>query len=229
MGYITTLNCGATYEVTDAQYRRFVEATGYGEPEGFGYVDCVSGDWRNLFRPWSDEHFSSDDQPVVGVSWEDANAYCEWAGKRLPTEAEWEKAARGGLVGARYAWGDDWDPERRVGNFADETAKGVFLNWRITPDYSDGHVYPAPVGSFSPNGYGLYGMTGNVWEWCEDLYDPDYYGKSVKQNPVNYGSGSYHVVRGGSWNNSLHRLRVANRLHDLPATPVVTVGFRCAR
>jgi len=97
------------YEVTNAQYRKFVQATGYKEP----------GEW------W-DEDVNGDSQPVGSVSWEDANAYAKWAGKRLPTKAEWEKAARGGLVGKKYVWGDNWPPPEGSGNFVDETLKGSF-------------------------------------------------------------------------------------------------------
>lgn len=201
------------YEVTNAQYRKFVQATGHKEPEGFG-IDWVEGNeirFESGFKPWQDENFNSDDQPVVCVSWEDANAYADWAGKRLPTEAEWEKAARGGLLGKRYVWGDQY---KSGGNFADE----IF----------DGYTYPAPVGSFAPNGYGLYDMAGNVWEWCMDWYDPAYYTQSPKKNPTGPISGNNRILRGGSWvvsDADFHR--VSARYYKCPSYSYADTGFRC--
>ena len=228
------------YEVTNAQYRRFVQATGYRQPEGFSPMDAEKG---FAFKPWQDENFRGDDQPVILVSWEDAKAYCDWAGKRLPTEAEWEKAARGGLAGRKYTWGDDWPPPGKAGNFADETAGKVFPgqywgNVKAFPPrsydhikgYDDGYTYPAPVGSFKPNGCGLYDMAGNVWEWCADWYDEDYYGNSPGRSPSGPGSGETRVVRGSSWYNSdADSIRVSYRLNRDPTNAWIFLGFRCAR
>jgi formylglycine-generating enzyme required for sulfatase activity/murein DD-endopeptidase MepM/ murein hydrolase activator NlpD len=233
------------YEVTNAQYKKFVQATGHQEPEYTS--EDIDGN-RHRFKPWSDPNFNGDDQPVVCVSWEDAKAYANWAGKRLPTEAEWEKAARGGLSGKRYVWGNDWHPPKNSGNFADETAKKVveqldwieYFDW-IIGGYDDGYGYTAPVGSFKPNGYGLYDMAGNVWEWCADWYNESYYTYSPKQNPTGpLGStkvivngittGSTHVFRGGSWyDNAVYNLQVASRDGDVPTSIFYgIIGFRCA-
>jgi len=215
------------YEVTNAQYRKFVKATGHKEPEGYGYVN---GNWQNGFKPWQDKNFNGDDQPVVCVSWEDAKAYADWIGKRLPTEAEWEKAARGGVTGKKYVWGDEFPPSKNAGNFADISAKKVFTNWSIIDGYDDGYTYTAPVGSFKPNGYGLYDIAGNVWEWCADWYDNNYYATSPKSNPAGSASGSYRVLRGGSWLPSLndYYLRVSSPTFDVPSNLNYLIGFRCA-
>ena len=134
------------YEVTNTLYKKFIDATGHKSPDF-----------------WNDDKYNSPDQPVVGVTWDDAKAYAEWAGKRLPTEAEWEKAARGGLVGKKFPWGDS-DPDGTQCNFADKNTSDIWSDKSV----DDGYQYAAPVGSFTPNGYGLYDMAGNVWEWCAD-------------------------------------------------------------
>jgi sulfatase modifying factor 1 len=213
------------YEVTNAQYRRFVQATGHKEPLGLTRVD---GRLVDGFRPWSDRNFSRDSQPVVCVNWEDAKAYAEWAGKRLPTEAEWEKAARGELVGRQYTWGNTWSPPRGAGNFADEAAKNAVGNWLIAEGYDDGYIYPAPVGSFAPNSYGLYDMAGNVWDWCADWYDSGYYARSPESNPTGPNSGTARVHRGGSWHYGDH-LRVTSRGYSRPQDAISDTGFRCVR
>jgi len=214
------------YEVTNAQYRQFVKATGHREPEGIGYVN---GKYQRGFKPWSDKNFNGDDQPVVCVSWDDATAYCKWAGKRLPTEAEWEKAARGGLMGSKYIWGDAWPPPRKAGNFAGETAKKVLAIWSTIKGYDDGYAYSAPVGSFDSNVYGLYDMAGNAWEWCSDWYDKSHYVNSPNRNPTGSGSGTSRVLRGGScYVNNPNYLRVAYRIGDKPPYTLGLIGFRCA-
>jgi sulfatase modifying factor 1 len=203
------------YEVTNDQYRKFVEATGHEKPVY-----------------WKYSNFNEPNQPVVGVSWDDANAYAKWAGKRLPTEAEWEKAARGGLIGKKYAWGDSSIPPPGAGNFADETAKLVFKKWDIINGYDDGYSHPAPVGSFSPNGYGVYDMMGNVWEWCSDYYGSGYYASSAKSNPKGPASGRDRVIRGGSWFADKDYLRVPNRFNYEPSYVIDSagnIGFRCVQ
>lgn len=182
------------YEVTNAQYRIFMNATGHKAP-----------------KYWNDPNSNDPKQPVIGVSWDDAVAYAKWAGKRLPTEAEWEKAARGGLSGKRYPWGDDISHDDA--NYNGTNGKDV---WTCA----------SPVGSFAPNGYGLYDMTGNVWEWCADWYDSEYYSNSPKSNPPGPDSGTFKVIRGGSCYNDNHPLRVAARF-SYPANACNYFGFRC--
>ena len=146
------------YEVTVGQYKRFIEATGHRAlPPQISSPDQVA------------KFFPTDGHPAVGVSWHDAMAYVKWAGKTLPTEAQWEKAARGGREGKRYPWGDDISHDD-----ANYSGTGRRDRWR----------YTAPVGRFSSSGYGLYDIIGNVWEWCMDGYDSDYYAQSPRKNPV---------------------------------------------
>ena len=195
-------------EVTNAVYQRFLDATGHRAPES-----------------WDDPAFNAPDQPVIGVAWLDAAAYAQWAGKRLPTEAEWEYAARGGQAGMRYPWGDEIT--REDANYKGKGGKDIW----------DG---PAPVGSFSKNGYGLYDMGGNVWEWCADEYDDKFYSVSEENNPIagklitfmndDFANvNTRRVTRGGSWSSADNKLRVANRnFFDPPATSETT-GFRCVK
>jgi formylglycine-generating enzyme len=191
------------YEVTNEQYRKFARATGRSDPQGVAFIKFEDGKYAitNAFKPWSDNNFNGDKQPVVCVSYDDARAYAEWAGKRLPTEAQWEKAARGKLIGKHFAWGDSCPPDSKAGNFADEAFRAATRDASVPfiSGYHDGHAYPAPVGSFVPNGYGLYDIPGNVSEWCEDWYDDEYYSKSPKSNPAGPPSGENRVTRGGSW------------------------------
>ncbi len=186
------------YEATNRQYGEFLRATGYEKP-----------------RFWDNPRYNSPNQPVVGVSWDDAAAYCRWAGKRLPTEAEWEKAARGGLEGRKFPWGNEEPKGRAVFGQDMDTGK------------------PAPVGSFEPNGYGLYDLAGNVWEWCSDRYQEDYYWNSPERNPTGPDSGQDRVVRGGSWIGSGFKefyddvLRCAFRRMHPPGDKTDDFGFRC--
>ncbi len=187
------------YEVTNTLYKKFMDATGHKAPVY-----------------WKNSRFNAPDQPVVMVAWHDAEAYCDWVGKRLPTEAEWEKAARGGLGGKRYPWGNE-APD----------AGGVYRANYDPGNAADGYAYTAPVGSFPANGYGLYDMAGNVWEWCADWWGRDYYANSPPNNPLGPDSGSYRVVRGGSWPHPPSPLRVAYRPDLDPAYTDSNVGFRC--
>jgi len=219
------------YEVTNAQYRGFVRATRHREPEGMAIVKADGGFATNAaFRPWSDSSFDADKQPVVAVSRDDARAYCNWAGKRLPSEAEWEKAARGGLAGKRFSWGDDWPPPHGAGNFAEEAFKRVFTEDRFPAfaGYDDGKTFPAPVGSFNANGYGLFDMSGNVSEWIEDNYERDYYRHSPADNPRGPRTGEVAMSRGGSWFYKwAYVLRVAKREDGPPSWRAFDQGFRC--
>ena len=180
------------YPVTNARYKSFMEATGHPAPL---YLDDV--------------RFNQPNHPVVGVSWNDANAYAKWAEKRLPTEAEWEKAVRGGLIGKKYPWGDE-PPDRTLANFGG--------NERGT----------TPVGKYPPNGFGLYDMSGNVYNWCADGYRWDYYKNSPRNNPQG-PEGGHRVTRGGSWRRIEYYLRCSSR-YDIfmYARSYVDVGFRCA-
>lgn len=153
--------------------------------------------------------------PVVSVSWFAADAYCKWSGKRLPTEAEWEKAGRGGLEGKEYPWGDEL-PTVGV-NY-----KKVWKN----------NAYPAPVeanNSFNPNGYGLYNMAGNVAEWCSDWYNAYYYRSSPSENPKGPETGISKVTRGGSWASNYSSVRVGFRNYSFPAALNSGVGIRCVK
>ena len=185
------------YEVTVGQFKKFVSQTGYD------------------FNRWNDvsDYSATDDHPIVYVTWTDAKAYAKWVGKRLPTEAEWEHAARGGLTNKRYPWGDELS--RDNANY--EGVEGS--------DHWDGET--APVGSFAPNGYGIYDMAGNVWEWCADWYGEDYYSRSSMRNPKGPKTGKYRVLRGGSWSDRSYGLRVAYRYEYEPTADHYLGGFRC--
>jgi len=220
--------------VTNAMFEKFVEATGYqtdAEKNGnsniykYGSWDIVQGaDWQHPMGPDSD---LSDlvDHPVVHVSWFDAQAYCEWAGGRLLTEAQWEKAARG-TQGKIYPWGD-WSVDGKLANYADSNTG---FNWS-DGNSNDGYSKTAPVGSY-PNGaspYGILDMSGNVYEWVADWYASDYYQTSPTENPTGPRSGDSRVLRGGGWSGYSYTLRTAYRsVYTPPFKSYELVGFRCA-
>lgn len=223
--------------VTNEQFAKFVDATGYAtEAEQYGWsfvfyafvspetaakVDAaVSGsswwwkvdgaDWRHPEGTDSDIQ-SRLDHPAVHLSWNDAMAYCKWAGKRLLTEAEWEYAARGGLVSKRYPWGDELTPG---GEHRCNIWQGQFP--RVNTE-EDGYAATAPARSYKPNGYGLYNMSGNVWEWCADWFD---------------ASAQTRSLRGGSYlchESYCNRYRVAARTSNTPDSSTGHMGFRCAK
>ena len=199
-----------THEVTVGEYKQFINATGH--------------------RALSDSVFRcspTDKHPIVGVSWHDAMAYAQWKGKRLPTEAEWEKAARGGLIGMKYPWGNTIDSSKA--NYNKNTKSGTHGE------------QTTPIGKYPANAYGLYDMVGNVSEWCLDTYQKDFYAKPPRHNPIADAENINHlvenfknvetrrIVRGGSWSFNAKSVRVANRFAEKPSLLSSDVGFRCVQ
>ena len=232
--------------VTNAAFARFVAATGYRtESETFGYsavfhlaleadLEDVLGqppqvpwwlgvrgaDWAHPGGPRS-SLAGLGEHPVVQVSWNDAQAYCAWAGRRLPTEAEWECAARGGLTGRVYPWGDEWGDRHRCNIW-----QGVFpaVNTR-----EDGWLTTSPVESFEPNAYGVWQSVGNVWEWCSDWWSEAYYAHSPGRNPAGPATGDQRSMRGGSYlchDSYCNRYRNSARASNTPDSSAANIGFR---
>lgn len=236
--------------VTAQQFGRFVEATGYvSDAERYGssavfhlavaarrqdvigdfgmpwWLAVRGADWRHpfgLLSSWKDAL----DHPVVHVTHDDARAYCRWAGRDLPSEAEWEYAARGGLQGQRYPWGDELLPD---GRHHANIWQGVF------PTYNsgeDGFRATAPATAFVANGFGLHQMAGNVWEWCRDWFDAGYYAVSTTIDPTGPETGTERVMRGGSYlchASYCNRYRVAARSSNTPGSSAGNIGFRTIR
>ena len=208
-----------THEVTNAQYKAFIDENPEWQKENIppAFHDGV------YLRLWDGNTYPEGkaNHPVIYVSWYAAMAYAEWAGKRLPTEAEWEKAARGGLTGKLYPWGDTYDP--------------------TLANYGRYHNQPIAVGQYPPNGYGLYDMAGNVSEWCLDEYDPDFYAQSPRENPFSHGTPEEvirnfkvvkeknRILRGGCWSDNGLFLRVAYRDWGPQNYTSVFRGFRCVK
>ncbi|MGQ0733751.1 MAG: formylglycine-generating enzyme family protein [Acidobacteriota bacterium] len=207
------------HEVTNAAYGEFVAATGRRAPYH----------WRGG-QPPADRGT----MPVYNVSWHDAVAYCAWKGKRLPTESEWEKASRGGLDRQDFPWGMEYDaaPSGAGGQSDTPPAGGPGSAAAAAPRpnaWSNSALGPTAVGSFAPNGYGVYDMSGNVWEWTADWYDLFAYSVAERRNPTGPATGQYKVIRGGGWSESESRLgTVYHRNFANPDLKAPTVGFRCA-
>ena len=225
--YVDEFHLGA-YAITNREYARFVKHAKHRAPALREPPAIVTRERRAVFRELATPHVWVDgglpaartNHPVTLVQHEDALAFCRWlaarTGKpfRLPTEAEWERAARGGLEGKRYPWGDEIDPTRA--NYLPDRALKL----------KHGTV---PVGSYAPNGFGLYDMAGNVWEWVSDWYRPDYYATSEYRNPKGPETGMLRCVRGGSWvSDDVDMLRCAYRHEVPPDTYAYSVGFRVA-
>ena len=240
----------APHALTNAEFAAFVAATGHRtEAEAFGWSFVFAGllpdgfpptrgvaaapwwrqvegaDWAHPEGPQSSWE-ARPAHPVVHVSWNDAQSYCAWSGTRLPTEAEWEYAARGGREGAPFPWGDELEPagEQRMNVF-----QGTFP---ADNTCDDGYEGTAPVGSFPANGFGLHEVTGNVWEWTADWFDPEYYRGSPRRDPRGPESGGMRVMRGGSYlchASYCNRYRVDARSSNSPDASTGNLGFRIAR
>lgn len=240
------------YPVTNALFAKFVQATGYiTEAEHFGWSfvfwshiqedrfeelveDTVAAApwwckvsevaWNTPEGPGSNIDGRAN-HPVVQVSWNDAQAFCAWSGQRLPTEAEWEYAARGGLVQNIYPWGDKLRPDNQ---HRMNIWQGTFPS-EDTGD--DGYTGTCPVDAFPPNDFGLYSVTGNTWEWCSDWFDPTFHITASRDNPQGPPEGITRGMRGGSFlchRSYCNRYRVAARSSNTPDSASSNIGFRCA-
>ena len=241
------------FPVTNQQFGEFIHATGYKtEAERFGWSFVFQGhipperfdklvDRRTPGTTWWCKvdgalwnHPEGPDSPAgdrphhpaVHVSWNDAAEYCRWSAKRLPTEAEWEYAARGGLEQKLYPWGDELTPG---GRHLCNIWQGQFPSLDLA---EDGYSAPCPVDAFPPNGYGLHTITGNAWEWCNDWFHPSYHLTATRTNPVGPPGGTNKIMKGGSYlchKSYCNRYRVAARISNTPDSATTNIGFRCVR
>lgn len=237
------------HAVSNSQFAEFVDASGYvTDAERYGWSFVFQGFlptdheptrgvvgapwWRQVHgADWSrpegrqSDNADRDEHPVVHVSFRDAMAYCRWAGVRLPTEAEWECATRGGLTGARYPWGDEFAPDG-------ETMCNIFEGTFPTSNTGeDGFRGTAPVYAFPPNGYGLHNVAGNVWEWCDDWFSTTFHAESNPDAPRGPAAGLERVMRGGSYlchDSYCNRYRVAARSRSTADSSTGNLGFRVA-
>ncbi len=235
--------------VTNGHFTEFVRETNYvTEAERFGWSFVFQGHVPKtmvedtvLAAPWwckvahaawdhpegpESNVTTREDYPVTHVSWSDAAEFARWAGKRLPTEAEWEYAARGGLEQKRFPWGDELLPD---GEHVCNIWQGTFPTLDLA---EDGYAGTSPVRAFPPNGYGLYSLSGNTWEWCADWFHPSYHLAASKTNPAGPAQGRGRVMRGGSYlchESYCNRYRVAARTSNTPDSSTTNIGFRCVR
>jgi len=208
--------------IPSGQFASLVEQT---VPGVSWWCKVKGADWRHPEGPDSSVE-ARGGFPVVHVSWNDAAAYCRWAGKRLPTEAEWEYAARGGLEQQLYPWGGELVPE---GKHRCNVWQGEFPVLDLA---EDGYAGTSPVDAFAPNNYGIYSITGNTWEWCADWFDATYHVMATRNNPVGPGQGNAKVMKGGSYlchASYCNRYRVAARTSNTPDSATTNIGFRCVR
>jgi formylglycine-generating enzyme required for sulfatase activity len=236
------------YEVTNAQFEAFIQATGYatdaekrgaafGWDEAKGQFGMVKGlNWRNPKTPPKNTEGPFGDLPVCHMSWNDAMAFCDWASKvsneniTLPTEAQWEFACRAGTTTA-YWWGQSVDDVCQYANVLNAEYKGS-TGYATDLQYfpcKDNFMCRAPVGQFQPNALGLYDMTGNLWEWCSDWYSKEYFKDSPRDDPKGPETGTERSLRGGGWGGRpyfISNARVARRAPHTPAAAPYPLGFR---
>lgn len=230
---IASFDLGKT-EITRGEFSIFVKDAGYIVGKKCftidnGKYELRTADWNKIGYTQNDNH------PAICISWDDAKAYAAWlsnkTGKqyRLPTEAEWEYASRAKTLAARY-WGESPDSACKNANVADKTVQVIIkraATW-LVHNCEDGYAFSAPTGSFKPNAFGLYDMLGNVWEWVEDGYHPNYQGAPVDGSAW-VGNGKKHILRGGSWYDAPRFVRAAGRDKAVSASRYDNIGFRIAR